>query len=457
MTVSQQELERVLAHVRDLQERVAELEQREQADVPTSGVPSAVAQGDIIAADSDPKWTVLTVGGAHFLLKVNPAGTDPAWVAFDWDALQAAAGSDMVHSHQSNAEGGQLAVAALTDHNKAVHDALNIDADTLDSLNSTAFWLVATDQTSLSGRKQLADAANGEEYNTAPLEIMQTYSAGAGNAPRISFYYGGAIATQFGYVAGDATGDLAVIKNPVSAGYDSLRLDVLKIYSGTTQYGEIYVDASWMRLNQSIAVNVYTPRMFRADNGIASGGATPAAGEIRSTDDIAAGRGLYVGNPAGVPDDNDVHIDGSINVSTALGCRARRSTLQAITTGTWTAVSFDVQEYDTDGGFAPTSTLLYAKHAGYYMAGGCVLWDEPNPTAGSYRIIAIEKNGTTYLAMQHQYPANNIDIHLSVSTGMFYMAVNDYIRVLVFQDRGGNTNIIPSNSFTPNGWLARIP
>ena len=47
--------------------------------------------------------------------------------------------------------------------------------------------------------------------------------------------------------------------------------------------GTISVDATWMRLNQNTAQNIYTPRMFRADNGITSGAYTPTSGQIAYT------------------------------------------------------------------------------------------------------------------------------------------------------------------------------
>lgn len=76
-------------------------------DVPT--------RGSLIVSSAVPDWDELDIGGARTLLQVNAGGTDPAWTAFDWDNMAAAAGADMVHSHANAGEGGNIAVAAISD------------------------------------------------------------------------------------------------------------------------------------------------------------------------------------------------------------------------------------------------------------------------------------------------------------------------------------------------------
>lgn len=70
----------------------------------TRHTPVPVAQGDMMAADGNPYWRVLTVGAANEVLQSD--GTDPAWIALDalgmdFDDLQ-----DAVHDHTNDAEGG---------------------------------------------------------------------------------------------------------------------------------------------------------------------------------------------------------------------------------------------------------------------------------------------------------------------------------------------------------------
>jgi len=78
------------------------------------------SQGSLIVGNSDPAWDELVVGSAHELLKINGAGTDPVWSAFDWDDIAAASGADMVHDHSAAGEGGQLDWDSVW--SDAVHD-----------------------------------------------------------------------------------------------------------------------------------------------------------------------------------------------------------------------------------------------------------------------------------------------------------------------------------------------
>jgi hypothetical protein len=101
------EIRRLYAILRDAHARLKVLEDTEHP-TPAQVTPAPVAQGDMVVANATPTWSVLTKGGAHFLLKMNAAGTTPAYEAYDWDLIAAAAGADMAHSHQSAIEGATL-------------------------------------------------------------------------------------------------------------------------------------------------------------------------------------------------------------------------------------------------------------------------------------------------------------------------------------------------------------
>lgn len=310
MTVTQGELERLLDHIGSLETRVADLEKLEQADVPITGVPTAVAQGNILVADSDPKWAILSIGGAHFLAKVNGAGTDLGYEAFDWDDVGAAAGADMVHTHQSNAEGAKI------DHGLAL-DGLADDDHT----------------------------------------------------------------------------------------------------------------------------------QYLLDTGARVGASSQ---DQKFTNDVRALRGLSVGSDTD-PDDNDVHIAGSINVSTALGCFARRNSTQSIPNAVWTALSFDTQVWDTDGCFAPTSTDMQPQHSGYYAMGGSVYFASHNT---GIRGIAIWHGGIGFLCRQVRNTIAGVAPELTISTGMVWCDAGQTIRIYVYQNSGAALNATV-NVYMPNGWIAR--
>ena len=309
---NQEEIAALYNILKDVTARLRVLEQSEtpsEASIP----PAPVAQGDMIKADSTPEWGVLTIGAAHYLIKTNSGGTDFAWDAFDWDAIAAALGADMVHSHGSNTEGGPvdwnviknapgadlahthlnsgqggtLTLASLTNHTKANHDSLNIDADTIDALNSTQF--IRSDVVDIvTGRITVSGAASGEAYNASSLEIAQAWSLGVGIGPRITFHYAGAQASQIGFFTGDNSGDISSI-NLNGNGYAGLRTDMLRLMDGLVIAGEIHADASWLRLNQSSTKGVYTKNQLLTDGGLVSGGGgsvVVTGGDIAATNDI---------------------------------------------------------------------------------------------------------------------------------------------------------------------------
>lgn len=334
----QTEIGRLWAMLKNLEARVAKGEEEDVANV--YDLPTGLTEGDLLIVDGSGDIIRLAVGTQDQLLRVD--SSRPDWQSFDWDSVSAAAAADMVHSHQSNAEGGSLAIAAitgipgtiatiLTDHTKAIHDAL------------------ALDHGALSGKSD----------------------------------------------------------------------------DDHTQYL------------------------------LASGARVGAASQDQKfTNDVRALRGLWVGADSD-PDDNDVHMEGSVNKSTTLGAMASRSSNQNIaSSATWTSLSFDTQEYDTDGCFAATDTKLHARRSGQYKVGGTVNF-AANSTG--IRAIRIALNGTTYYFLQFS-PAVAVYDHALTTGGVINMVNGDYIEVDVFQSSGGALNAVAAANYKMlTGFLSRIP
>jgi hypothetical protein len=73
-----------------------------------------------------------------------------------------------------------------------------------------------------------------------------------------------------------------------------IRTGFITYYYGATKIGDIGgTDTSWLKINNTIAKNIYTPRMLRADGGLVAGATSASAGQIVSTAEIKAGTGLY--------------------------------------------------------------------------------------------------------------------------------------------------------------------
>ncbi len=171
---------------------------------------------------------------------------------------------------------------------------------------------------------------------------------------------------------------------------------------------------------------------------------------------LANAGGINVGTATGAAT-GDVKMSGSIRQSTALGCRVYHSATQTLNNATLTALSFNTEVNDTDNCFVPTSTALYARTAGYYVAGGSFAHTIGGNWYETY--IYIRRNGSMYLACSsaaHNWNGTGL---AEVATGMFYLAVNDYIEVIAYQNSGGSKTVNAadgSNQFHCMGWLMRV-
>jgi hypothetical protein len=124
------------------------------------------------------------------------------------------------------------------------------------------------------------------------------------------------------------------------------------------------------------------------------------------------------------------------------GAGAWRSTTQSTTTGVDAAISFDVEYTDTEAMFAPTSTTITIKVAGFYRLTGTLTF--AGAAGGTRRILAIKVNGTTPTAPDGEQTMVNagtaFDIHMSKSIVM-NLAVGDAITLVANQNSGGNLNV----------------
>lgn len=127
--------------------------------------------------------------------------------------------------------------------------------------------------------------------------------------------------------------------------------------------------------------------------------------------------------------------------SGTIGCRVYNSTTQSITTGTGPPLTFDTEEFDTDG-FHSTSSLtsritVPAGLAGKYLITGGTQFAASG--AGTYRIIAVTKNGVAVPPhMRRGVAPTDPAFALSV---VLDLLVGDYVEIIAYQDSGGNLNV----------------
>lgn len=136
---------------------------------------------------------------------------------------------------------------------------------------------------------------------------------------------------------------------------------------------------------------------------------------------------IWLGGAGQIVDERGVPAASVVRVDASFGAT------QSVPHGTYTAVSFNTVEFDTDGLFALTSpTRLTAKTPGLYTIRGSASFDG---NATGLRLVAIFKNGVS-LHREAGSAAGNTDFterEVEVST---ILAAGDYLEVMVLQLSG---------------------
>jgi len=178
------------------------------------------------------------------------------------------------------------------------------------------------------------------------------------------------------------------------------------------------------------------------------------------TSGVRIAHGLWVGSVGTAPDDNDVHIDGSIMKSTPLGFRGYNNAAQSIPHNTVTTLAFNT--VITNAGFSVTSNKYFkATNAGYYICGAAVRWDASAATR-RMALVVVMNNGTAdrNLARNDLHTSQNSVGGMGISSGMVYLdGSDDYFKINVYQDSGGALNVRAAtlaNQHECSAWIARI-
>jgi hypothetical protein len=141
-------------------------------------------------------------------------------------------------------------------------------------------------------------------------------------------------------------------------------------------------------------------------------------------------------------------------------CRVSLSGNQSIANTTLTDLSWATQDVDTDGMFAPTSTTITIQTAGLYLLNANVLWSTASTVGQRHMVI------TRNAAANAETPAIAGSIAASVSAGvngyfsasaMVSCAVNDTIKVNVYQNSGSPLNVVAGTSTQFSvAWLGQV-
>lgn len=127
--------------------------------------------------------------------------------------------------------------------------------------------------------------------------------------------------------------------------------------------------------------------------------------------------------------------------STFVGCSLSKSAAQSISNATWTLITWNQENYDTDS-FHDNSTnntritIPSGKSGKYLIAANLYT---PANSAGS-RLLKYTKNGTdSYYG--NWGPASAVHSTSIVGSQVFNLTAGDYIEVAIYQDTGTSINV----------------
>ena len=130
---------------------------------------------------------------------------------------------------------------------------------------------------------------------------------------------------------------------------------------------------------------------------------------------------------------------------------AYQSSGQSVATGTNTKVSFQTEEYDTNGNFDSTTNYRFTPTvAGYYQVNARVDWSF---TTG-VDVTGLYKNGSNikYGALAQ---ATNSGCASTLSALVYMNGTSDYLELYTYQNNGTNTITAAANATYFQAYLAR--
>lgn len=153
--------------------------------------------------------------------------------------------------------------------------------------------------------------------------------------------------------------------------------------------------------------------------------------------------------------DSGITIDGFDLGVTLLVAEAKvtdSNATQTINDSTWTTVTFDTEDWDTDTMHSTVSNTgrLTATTAGTYISGCGIAWDTNTTGRRAMRILA---NGST--DQGRIMAAAGASTLTQQVTGHIQLTAAQYIECQVWQDSGGARTIVRDGGVTPKFWMTR--
>jgi hypothetical protein len=249
---------------------------------------------------------------------------------------------------------------------------------------------------------------------------------------------------DFAWIAndqGDITGVTAT--SPLTGGGTSGAITVGIQSASTTQSGAVQLSDSTSTTSSILAS---TPTATKSAYDLAAA-AVPKS-TVTTAGDVIYGTGSAAVTRLGIGTAGQVlRVNSGATApewatpaagATLVGCSLNRSTDLTVSNNAWNVITYDVENYDTDGfhsNVTNTSRItIPAGKAGKYQILTNVLW---NTSAVGERYLSVTKNGTEVVRMFGGVPTGSGQFTQTLAT-IENLAVNDYLEMRVFQTTGGN-------------------
>jgi hypothetical protein len=136
--------------------------------------------------------------------------------------------------------------------------------------------------------------------------------------------------------------------------------------------------------------------------------------------------------------------------SGAVGCVLYKSADQSINNGTWTSLTFNTEEYDTDS-FHDNSTntsriTIPSGKGGKYLFVATVVFNDSSTTGN--RSVSFYKNGTEIGQLDGRAPTNSGLYCIATVSQMVSAVATDYFEVYAYQSGGSSMNVIGASKYT---------
>jgi hypothetical protein len=144
---------------------------------------------------------------------------------------------------------------------------------------------------------------------------------------------------------------------------------------------------------------------------------------------------------------------GNANIAT-YGARVYNDALEEIAHNTWTALTFNSEDWDSDNihSVASNTSRLTCTEDGKYLVFGTARFAS---NATGYRGLAIQLNAGNEFARIFITPVNGSTTDLTVST-VIDMSATDYVELIVYQSSGGALNVLRNANTSPEFGMMKI-